>query len=31
MTKRLTCELCGADNHFGNINCKKCGKGLSTL
>ena len=24
MTKRLTCENCGEDNHFGNLNCKNC-------
>lgn len=24
MTKRLICKNCGADNHFGNLNCKEC-------
>ena len=24
MTKRLICKNCGADNHFGNMNCKDC-------
>jgi len=31
MTKRITCTSCGGDNHFGNIACNKCGKGLCTL
>ncbi len=28
MTKRLVCESCGSDNHFGNLNCKDCGNQL---